>query len=552
MPPHRSTHRAPEESGGRLIDPPVERIEPLLDNNRLLRAAFDTRVGDLKLWELIAAARREVLTVAAEYTASYRDIDRPTDMADWIARPIVMGGHQPTLFHPGVWLKNFVVAAYASRLGGTAINLVVDTDRCGATSVGLPVGEPSRARGGLAEGPRFHLETMPFDAAAPEMAWEERGVLDDDCFRGFGDRASDRLRPLLPEPILRRWWPLVVERAKESHRLGLAVAQARHILEERFGCDTLELPVSEMVRLPTVMVLTGWLLSKSRALHDAYNAALAGYRTRHRQRSVGRPMPDLVCMPADDGAGSWHEVPWWLWSKNDGRRRRVYAHLSPSGTLTLSDLETVRVELPISPDTPPSRWVDALSRLEEHEMKLRPRAILTTLIARLLVADIFVHGIGGAAYDQITDDVVQRLTGCAPPRFAVVSGTLRLPVDRPGDPQAELAASRHLLRELVYHPERHLHPHESQPEEARQLIARKRQWIDTFPTPALARRRCHEIRAANEGLGRFTQALRQRTLDGLAPLAEQIRSRNLLGSREFPWCFFNEKVLKPFLLLEKL
>jgi hypothetical protein len=51
-------------------DAPADAIETLLDNNRLLRAAFDTRIGDMRLWELVAATRREVLTVAAEYTGS--------------------------------------------------------------------------------------------------------------------------------------------------------------------------------------------------------------------------------------------------------------------------------------------------------------------------------------------------------------------------------------------------------------------------------------------------------------------------------------------------
>ena len=163
-------HAPPSRSGERLLDPPLDAdpdgpgpsIEALVDNNRLLRAAFDTRIGDLQLWELVAATRREVLTVATEYTASYRDVDRPTDVAGWIARPMVMGGHQPELFHAGVWLKNFAIDAYARRLGGTAINLVVDTDRCVSTTVGVPVGTPRDA----------HREQVAFDLPAAEMAWE--------------------------------------------------------------------------------------------------------------------------------------------------------------------------------------------------------------------------------------------------------------------------------------------------------------------------------------------------------------------------------------------
>ena len=552
--PFRSSHTAPEQSGGRLIDPPVvpsaeapaDSIETLIDNNRLLRAAFNTRIGDLRLWELVAATRREVLTVASEYTSNYRDIERPSDMADWIARPIVMGGHQPELFHPGVWLKNSALDAYARAVSGTAINLVVDSDRCVRTTVGVPIGSPHEA----------HLEEVPFDSPAAEMAWEERGILDPDLFASFGDRASDLLKPLEPNPILRRWWPLAVERAGECHRLGLAMAQARHSLEARFGLETLELPVSELCRLPTVMVFMGWLLAHARQLHEAYNATLTDYRRTHRQRGRARPMPDLVMRIDNPSDGPWFEVPWWIWSQDDPRRRRVFANTNTSGMLVLSDMETLRVELPISPETSPSKWVDALSRMEEHALRLRPRAIITTLVARLLVADVFVHGIGGAVYDQLTDDLVRRLTGCDPPRYAVVSGTLRLPVDAifgeiaASDPGAELARVHHALRDLEFHPERHLVPTAAQPEHVRELIAQKARRIETFPTPTLAQRRCREIRASNDRLAYHTQPVRSELLGRVGPLAAGLRAQKLLQSREYPWCFFTEKTLKMFLLLE--
>ena len=99
MPPRR--YSAPEPSGARLIDPPVVpgpgsgSIEALVDNNRLLRAALDVRIGDMRLWELVAATRREVLMVASEYTGHYRHVDRPADVADWIARPIIMAAISP-------------------------------------------------------------------------------------------------------------------------------------------------------------------------------------------------------------------------------------------------------------------------------------------------------------------------------------------------------------------------------------------------------------------------------------------------------------------------
>jgi hypothetical protein len=164
-----------------------------------------------------------------------------------------------------------------------------------------------------------------------------------------------------------------------------------------------------------------------------------------------------------------------------------------------------------------------------------------------------VHGIGGAAYDRLTDDLVERLTGCQPPRYAVVSGTLRLPMERvfPGlsatDPAGELAGIHRELRDLEFHPERYLPPAPAIDD----IVIRKRRWIETHPTATLARRRCHEIRAANVALATHTIPLRDALLARVGPLAARQRARRLLLSREYPWCFFPENELRRFLLLEK-
>jgi len=84
----------------------------------------------------------------------------------------------------------------------------------------------------------------------------------------------------------------------------------------------------------------------------------------------------------------------------------------------------------------------------------------------------------------------------------------------------------------------------------RELIRHKQRWIDTHPTPTLAKRRCREIRSANDRMAFHTQSLRNRMLDRAGPLATAVRARKVLRSREYPWCFFSENALKSFLLLE--
>ena len=54
----------------------------------------------------------------------------------------------------------------------------------------------------------------------------------------------------------------------------------------------------------------------------------------------------------------------------------------------------------------------------------------TTLFARLLLADMFIHGLGGGKYDELTDSLMRDFYGIEPPSFLVLTGTLRLPFQK--------------------------------------------------------------------------------------------------------------------------
>ena len=52
--------------------------------------------------------------------------------------PLIVTGHQPELFHPGVWIKNFAAASIAGASGGVGLNLIVDNDIPKSTSIVVP------------------------------------------------------------------------------------------------------------------------------------------------------------------------------------------------------------------------------------------------------------------------------------------------------------------------------------------------------------------------------------------------------------------------------
>ena len=126
-----------------------------------------------------------------------------------------------------------------------------------------------------------------------------------------------------------------------------------------------------------------------------------------------------------------------------------------------------------SADEDVARCVAQLDEWHARGVRLRPRAVVTTMFARLVLSDIFIHGIGGAKYDQLTDAIVRRFFGVEPPEYLVATATFKLPLPRHGVEEADIARIDLLLRELRYHPELYVDGRA----EARQLIAEKRQWV---------------------------------------------------------------------------
>ncbi len=71
--------------------------------------------------------------------------------------------------------------------------------------------------------------------------------------------------------------------------------------------------------------------------------------------------------------------------------------------LLLSDLDQLQVRLPLAPDQPLDAALAAWEDFARRGIKLRTKALITTLVARVLLGDLFMHGIGGAKYDAVTD-----------------------------------------------------------------------------------------------------------------------------------------------------
>jgi hypothetical protein len=526
---------APTADRAVLIDPPLDQVSSLLEANAACQGRCSFDLGGRPLGQLAASARRLLVEGAIGYTSTYRDVG-PAPSTD----RVLLAGHQPQLFHPGVWFKNFVLGQLGVAHHAAAVNLVIDSDTIKSASIRVP--------GGSLSSPT--VQSIAYDAPGEAIPFEERPILDREALGSFGHRVAEFIAPVVREPLVREFWPLVAARSRETDNLGACLSQARHQLEGQWGLSTLEFPQSQVCQLEPFHWFAGYLLANMPRVWSVYNDSLAEYRRAHRMRSANHPAADLA---RDDG---WLEAPLWLWDTGRPHRRRIFVR-RVGGELLLSDRVDFQVRLPFV-DGDVSRTAAALAELPGRGIRLRTRALVTTMFARLFLGNLFLHGIGGGKYDELTDQLIGRLFGFEPPAYLVLSGTLQLPVEHADIAAADARRVDQMLRELTFHPERNLDldqpPSGGEPqadagiETARHWVAHKQQWIRTQPTRDNARRRTREIRAANEALQLLVQSRREQLLAERRSIAEQLRAEAVWSSREYAFCLYPEKTLRDFLL----
>jgi hypothetical protein len=514
----------PREDRATLVEPPLDEVSRLVDANLLLRAQYDCDLHGRSLAEISQLARKELLRAARQWTATYRDIGaEPSDATGLI----YLAGHQPQMFHPGVWFKNFTLGELARRHGATAVNLIVDNDMLSSPSLRVPGGTPSEPT----------AEPILFDRPNHQVPYEERRIEEPEMFASFGRRVIDRIAPLIGDPLIGTYWPRVCARAKHTQNLGACLAQARHQLEGDWGFDTLEVPQSDVCRGEAFQWFVAHLLARLSEFRTIHNAALREYRRLHHVRSTSHPVPELA------EASGWIEAPLWVWTAAEPRRRRVFAR-AMGEEIALSDRQLWEARLPLHADGDAGRAVDRLLELQRNGVRIRSRALVTTLWARLALGDLFIHGIGGAKYDRLTDLLIERFFGLRPPRFMVVSATLLLPIEHDRTTPDDVRTIERDLRGLTYHPEQYLDGATDAPAD---LVAAKRHWVETRQTVENARQRCRAIRDTNTALQPCLAPLRQHLSERLAQTRQKLQAESVLGWREYAFCLYPESTLRGFL-----
>ena len=504
--------RAPRLHGSALVVPSPVGIEDLLHANAVaFEAAGQCPIAESHLQDVRRVARHDVARLAYEFTAAYRDVPPPGD----ISAPLILSGHQPALYHPGVWFKNFLADRLAATASGMAINVIVDNDIAPVPSIA--------ALGGTQDDPR--PARVAYDVPGPRLPWEMTRVQSLDTLKSFPARLRETLAGFAFEPSVDQFWPDVVRGVEAGKPLGLAISAARSRREGECGLGVLDVPLSTLSQTDWFLQFVAAILAEAPRFREIYNASVHEYRTAHKIRSQAHPVPDLE---QDD---DWTEVPFWIGTEEKPARRPLWIRQAGQ-QWQLSDRQGWLRAISANGAVP------QLQALADENVYLRSRALTTTTILRLAASDVFIHGIGGAQYDQVTDAIIRRFFHIDPPRFITATATLHLPVRPPQVQHEDLRYLDRKLRDACFNPQRL--PFETGTPREAELLAEHARLIDNVPDFP-AKRKWHAE------LQRINDQLRTLRADRVAELAvrrgqtvRKLQHAALLGSREY------SLVLHPF------
>jgi len=128
--------RVPQQDGAVIAVPALADVPAVLARNRALLGRAPGDLLGCALADLRRQARQSAADSARAYLAAAGE-PVPAYRAD----ALLLSGHQPELFHPGVWVKNFALHRLALANGAAPLNLVVDNDTAKTTLLRVPADE---------------------------------------------------------------------------------------------------------------------------------------------------------------------------------------------------------------------------------------------------------------------------------------------------------------------------------------------------------------------------------------------------------------------------
>ncbi|MBI2193412.1 MAG: hypothetical protein HYU36_15665 [Planctomycetes bacterium] len=510
--PQEDLYKIPEKDGDVLVVPGLDELPGHVHANRELLDRLDVRVHGQPFSQLRLDARREALAVALPGRGDAGPLDP--------ARPFILSGHQPEFLHPGIWLKNHLAASLARRLRGIAGHLIVDSDVPDQHHIHFPVIRSGEVR----------IRQLRILEDRPGVAYEELRMGDGADFEEVRQAVRDssveaRIRRSLEELLARL--PAGCPRGGRGAPFAVIASALRQSYEADFGLSNREMLLSSLCQTRSFQHFFLHLLGLLDPWREATNEALEAYRQRHHIRSPAHPLPNLEP----------DEMPFWVWRRGQPRQplfaRRVrHRFCLDNGNETLLEIQD-----PVESESA----IQAVASLHSAGWRLRPRALATTAFCRLFLADLFIHGMGGAKYDRVTDAILGRFFGIRPPVYVAATGTFHLPLEAVIPRAERLDLLRYRARDVFQNPERYAPAALRSDPGFCAILAEKRALVREMPSVVSRPEkyaRFVRIKALNRAMAGRLGPHADRAMGDLAAALSLRRQQAILQDRSYPFFLF--------------
>jgi hypothetical protein len=353
-------------------NPPYEQWAAIVASNRSIAAALHGVLDG----RFVAAVRREVLEIAKGYSSDMRAHalrlgitlpDLEEERANGTA-PILMAGHQPVVYHPGIVEKTKRLGMLAGEIGAHAVNIAIDTDE----------GDGGRLLWPLRDGDDIVIKHR--SVGTGRAIFRHQRVVSKARSAALFDEMIRDLRVSGCEsavPGAERAAHLY--QALEGESIVLANALVRRSM---CGGAYQELPLSALLEAPSVRDFLERIVRDAERFVSLYNATLESYRRDHKIKNPANPFPNMVT--------TTEEIELPLWEIIGDSRKGVVVSRRGSSNPTNS---------------------------------IAPRGSIVTLLLRSVCCDLFIHGLGGGKYDQFVNAFAEAYWGVRLPSFVVASAT---------------------------------------------------------------------------------------------------------------------------------
>ena len=531
----------PKKDKERFVEPAYEDIPGLINLNKERFQSYDFNINGIPFSQFREQVRSDTLKKAGEYSEKFLSLCSNLNIAGTEnlscikdsytpGKAIIQTGHSPTLAHPGVLIKHSLMNSIVKKVNGIGINMVVDNDAGNDNCLNIPD----------INGSDSSVEKIKYHPGLRNLAFEEIRYTDPTQLLGFQESVLKSLHNPDMKRTFDNFMNVAIKLSGETLQFSDLFTFARNAFLTRFGVSNLEVPVSLISEIDTFLNFFLHITANAKSFVDIYNAKLREYRKLKRISSKANPLPDLM------EKGFVVEIPFWMW-KRDEPRKSLFASIANNNRISIICENKIVEHFDFDGRSRSTKNLEKLRMLISNGIKIRPKAIANTMYSRMFFSDLFIHGIGGAKYDLITDEIIREFFGAEPPEYATISATLHLPYKPFDTSKEDVNALKQVIKDMGYNPDRYASDEIMEDAEMRSMVSEKKELIVKVSHDTKEKHLTFDrIKQINSLMREKISPLIKEKEKEMEDLEKKLIYNSIVTNRDYPFCLY------PKLMLRKL